>query len=133
MKLTDVATGQELTPELIALIELSAVHPQISVDVCPEITLVSWRVAEVTVPYDKQRTHHMIGYNVETGSGAVSSAIQKTETKDGKVFCTTESGRVYELKGIPGRNSDAEYVWGRWVGINGATDVVDVSGQYTGG
>lgn len=44
----------------------------------------------------------------------------------------TSSGRVYELRGTPGFNSDGEYAWNRWLAINSATDVADVTAEISG-
>lgn len=39
----------------------------------------------------------------------------------------TRSGRVYELSGRPGMNSDALYVWGLWKRTNRVLDGRDVT------
>jgi hypothetical protein len=42
----------------------------------------------------------------------------------------TSSGRIYNLEGQPGFNSDADYVWANWKAINDARDDVNVTNQY---
>jgi len=89
----------------------------------PEIFLVSWQVMETD-----EGTRHFVGYNL-MGEGRVSSAIQ-TFDRDHMVG-QTRSGRVYKLKGPPGHNSDADYVWGRWRDINGINSYKVVTEEVT--
>lgn len=81
------------------------------VDEVPSIVLENWRVMELD---DGDR--HFVGYNVTEGSGRVSSKIETfdKETMRG----TTRSGRVYELRGPTGWDSDAAYVWANWLALN---------------
>jgi hypothetical protein len=96
-----------------------------SVDAEPKLALCQWRILEATyADPDEPATRHFIGCTVERLSGRVSSAIQviDLETLRG----VTDSGRVYELKGVPGQNLEAEYlwtVWGRVYGVSSWTDV----------
>ena len=93
----------------------------------PEIILTYWHVFEVKLPGRTERTRHFAGQNITDHEGRASSAI---ETFD-PATCrgTTESGRVYELRGSTGFTGDGEYTWSRWKKINSVTDVVDVTAE----
>lgn len=88
------------------------------------VQLVRWRVYETSAG-----DRHFAGRNVQRGTGRVSTAIVAFDaaTQCGR----TESGRVYELVGRPGRDTDGDYVWGRWLKINGNPTWRDVSEEYT--
>lgn len=97
------------------------------VDQEPLTDLVRWTVQEV--PVGDSVTRHFVGYCYE---GRVSSPVQEwdVETHIG----VTRSGRRYRLIGEPGWNTDAMYVWGRWLAINDVDKdaAVDVSSEYSG-
>lgn len=88
----------------------------------PALTLKSWSVRQLA---DGGR--HFVGYCPENREGRVSSAIVEFDrhTRRGR----TTTGRVYELAGKPGWDSDAEYVWQRWLGINEETVWTDVTAE----
>lgn len=92
---------------------------------CPEITLRQWQIFEVKFPQKLNRTRHFVGYSVGDRAGQISSAIQQFDLKTMRGI--TESGRVYQLLGLPGCNADADYTWSRWKSICSITDVVDVT------
>lgn len=96
----------------------------------PVVTLFNWRVFGAPSPDKKEIHHHFNGYNLEEGSGRVSSNIIAfdLETKTG----TTRSGRKYQLVGSPNYNSDAYYVFKQWLRINQVdeTEVTDVTSEY---
>ena len=73
------------------------------------------------------RTRHFAGYNVTDREGRASSAIVTFDVATGRGV--TVSGRVYELRGRTDFNADGEYVWHRWLEINSAMDVVDVTDE----
>lgn len=89
----------------------------------PETVLTQWRVMQV----DGDSIHFVGNAGYE---GRVCSAVQSYDpsTRRG----VTLSGRVYELHGDSGYNSDAMYVWARWRQINNISDsnVVDVTSHY---
>lgn len=95
------------------------------IDETPEIRLARWSVREVIINGEVSR--HFVGENLTEGYGRVSSAIQEFDraTMRGR----TASGRIYELVGNPGRDSDAEYTWGSWKMANEVTEERDVSGE----
>jgi hypothetical protein len=72
-----------------------------------------------------EKTRHFVGYNLTEREGRTSSSIVEFDpmTKRG----VTESGRVYELVGSAGHNSDGIYTFNRWCEINGITEIVDVT------
>lgn len=88
----------------------------------PTTSLESWRVMELP---DGDR--HLVGYAVEAREGRTSSAIRQFDA--GCLRAVTNSGRVYQLVGRPGADSDAEYVWARWRHINEVIEFADVSLQ----
>lgn len=98
-----------------------------SVEETPCITLVSWRVFEVSSSHYGERTRHFCGYNVTEYEGRVSSKIVSFDYETGRGI--TDSGRVYQLAGPSGHNGDGLYVWGIWVNRLNATDIIDVTDE----
>lgn len=88
----------------------------------PRIRLADWRVFALP-----DGDHHFVGYNIGN-TGRVSSKIVSfaPETMTG----VTRSGRVYELVGAPGYDSDGLYTWATWKRINGIEECTDVTEQY---
>lgn len=78
-----------------------------SVENVPEIRLASWRVFESNLG-----ERHLVGYNLTLREGRVTSQVTSFDAKQKRAV--TESGRVYELVGQAGWNSDADYVWNVW-------------------
>lgn len=79
----------------------------------PHVTLESWAVFEVPLNgLDQPWTRHLAGYSCEDGQGQVCSPVEAFDPASGQ--CVTRSGRVYRLRGGPGLDLDAEYVWDRW-------------------
>jgi len=74
---------------------------------------------------------HFIGYVVDNHEGRVSTAIVSLDlaARTG----VTSSGRLYELIGKPGHDSDADYVWGRWARVNGVKRAQDVTAELLSG
>lgn len=84
-----------------------------SIEERPDVTLSDWAAFEVPLNGpDQPWTRHLAGWSREDQHGQVCSAIQQFNPVTGT--CVTESGRVYLLKGRPGLNADAKYVWNRW-------------------
>jgi len=109
---------------------IGGIHRVASVNEQPEIILQRWSVREVSgyLGQTNRRTRHFVGWNVEDSEGRASTPIIMYDpvTCRGK----TESGRVYELRGDPGFQADAEYIWKRWAKINAVTDEADVTVEY---
>lgn len=95
------------------------------VDQAPEVTMSEWRIMEVTSPYWDGASRHFVGYNVTNGEGRVSSEIVEFDKE--KMTGITRSGRVYQLVGPSGQDSDANYVWNRWKELNHVDSELDVS------
>ena len=94
----------------------------------PSITLVRWRVLEVTEgPRVGER--HLVGYNEEDWEGRVSTAIMSFDATT--KLCITKSGRVYKLVGPACYDADGDYVWRWWAKVNEITDEIDVSSEYS--
>lgn len=97
-----------------------------SIEDRPDVTLRDWAAFEVPLHGpDQPWTRHLAGWSCEDQQGQVCSAVQQFDPQTGS--CLTESGRVYRLKGRPGLNSDAQYVWNRWKRIAAITEQRDVT------
>lgn len=90
----------------------------------PQIVLWGWTIYEVQSEFEDEPTCHFVGYNVYDREGRTSTKIVEFDptTKRG----VTASGRVYELQGEPGYNSDADYTFRRWAEVNRATVLREV-------
>lgn len=90
----------------------------------PEIVLWGWTVYEVQSAFEDGPTRHFVGYNVYDREGRTSTKIVEFDpvTKRG----VTASGRVYQLEGEPGYNSDAYYVFNMWCSVNEAVVIKEV-------
>lgn len=101
----------------------------VSVESC--IPMSNWSIRQVKgIKEGEETTDHLVGFNNNSYNGRVSSAIISFDPI--KAICITQSGRAYHLLGDPGYSSDGEYVWGRWVDINGVKkeDIKDVTDVY---
>ena len=116
------------TQPKLAVVEISGgVWKCRPVDERPEIILTYWHVFEVKLPGRTERSRHFAGQNITDREGRASSAIIIFDAANNRG--TTESGRVYELRGNTGFSGDGEYVWKRWKSINSVTDVVDITAE----
>lgn len=78
------------------------------VDLQPVVTLIRWRVLLICQgPATGAR--HLCGFNIENGAGRCSTAITSIDREN--MHCTTQSGRLYVLKGRPSFDRDGDYVW----------------------
>ena len=85
----------------------------------PEIVLVRWRIMETDTG-----ERHLVGAR-DDFTGRVSTAMTKFDPL--RMVATTESGRIYQLRGAPGHNADARYVWEQWCLVNGVRKFNDVT------
>lgn len=92
----------------------------------PTVHLVRWRVLEVR-NRDLELECHFVGYNAEGREGRVSTAIRHFDPTTSRGV--TKSGRVYQLIGPPGYDSDGAWVWHHWSRLNGMTDEKDVTAE----
>jgi hypothetical protein len=97
------------------------VWPIASVEDEPSTTLVRWSVW-TTWPGEER---HLVGWAVEDREGRVSSAVRAFDVRT--LRATTRSGRVYELRGRPGNDLDAKYVWNQWKRLNDVERCSDVT------
>lgn len=98
------------------------------VDITPEVELTNWSICEVSSALWSERTRHFIGHSLTEGPGRVSSAIQHFDQD--YMVGITRSGRSYKLSGNPGRDSDAQYVFGIWCARNQISEITDVTNEY---
>lgn len=80
------------------------------VSVEPVTVLSRWKLVQIT-GNDGRRSRHLVGR--ADFEGRVCSAIVSIDLAAMRV--TTISGRVYELDGPPGRDSDADWVFAGWL------------------
>jgi hypothetical protein len=131
-KFTRIDMDLEHLAKLADYLEATSVWNVASVADEPDTKLTQWRIFSIRGGKggDKE-TVHFVGYTEGWhGEGRVCSAVQTFDgaTRKG----VTKSGRIYELVGDPGYNSDAMYVWARWLSINGDPDVEDITDSYPG-
>ncbi|WP_088953310.1 hypothetical protein [Variovorax sp. HW608] len=55
----------------------------------------------------------------------MSSVVREVDVRTLQI--KTGTGRIYLLKGRPGSNLDAEYVWQQWAAVNSITSWEDVT------
>ena len=92
----------------------------------PTRTLEAWNVMEI--PFDgpdKPWTRHFVGFKREGCVGQVSTPVEKFDPVTGRGL--TRSGRVYELRGNAGFNSDAFATWAAFKHVNQIHDERDIS------
>lgn len=89
----------------------------------------SWRVFEVQLPNRPGPTRHVVGTNMDTGEGMVSSAIVSFNPSTGRV--ETESGSVYMLEGVAAvANLKCEALWARWTAKASLGQEREVTTEY---
>lgn len=89
----------------------------------PEIDLACWAVIET----DKGE-RHLVGIDLSTGAGQVSSAIAAFEAS--AMEFRTVSGRRYRMREAANLADDARYAWDRWATFNGVQSWRDVTKEY---
>jgi hypothetical protein len=119
-----------VTRKSIEVEVIGGIHATPSVQEQPDIALQRWWVLEVSgyLGQRDRRTRHFVGWNVFDVEGRASTPIVAWDpvTRRGR----TESGRVYELRGDPGYQADADYVWKGWSRANRVMDEKDVTAEY---
>lgn len=89
-------------------------------------TLTGWCIFEARLAHTPDvLSRHLVGWAEEAHEGRTSSAV--VELNAAARTARTESGRLYHLVGRPRMQSDARHVWGRFVRINHAVDVRDIT------
>ena len=98
----------------------------------PQVRLARWRVLEASYfAAGALPTRHLVGCLAGDGTGRVCSAIQSIDLAT--MRGVTRSGRVYELVGAPGWDSEGEYVWDVWCRINKVAASTDVTAEVIPG
>lgn len=119
----------EQLSKLADLMEATSIWKVASVADEPNTRLTQWQIYKVKpVMEGKPETIHFVGY--AGYEGRVCSSVQTFDAATRKGV--TRSGRIYELVGDPGYNSDAMYVWDRWLSINGDPGVENITESYLG-
>lgn len=90
------------------------------IDEEPVIRLQRWRILRTDAG-----SEHFVGFHSDGRSGRVSSDIQQLER--GARRGVTSSGRIYVLDGPSVWNTQAEYVWAHWCGVNHILAYEDVT------
>lgn len=117
----------EALTKLAGYVEATSIWRPCSVEQEPETILTQWRVFEVAGDFDSvPTTIHFVGY--AGYEGRVCSPVQTYDPTTRRGI--TRSGRVYELSGPSGWNSDADYVFRRWLLRNGSPKAVEVTDKY---
>ncbi|KGC43769.1 hypothetical protein [Burkholderia pseudomallei] len=92
----------------------------------PDVVLIRWAIYRIN-----DNELHFVGTRADKNSGRVSSAIAQLDLE--RRVGATRSGRVYALKGGPGIDSDAQYVWNSWCRLNGVTTSTNVTIELLNG
>lgn len=93
------------------LVLTGGIHTTQPVSVEPEIDLSRWSARKLP-----DGDVHLVGWNIRSGEGRVSNTVKTFDAPSATV--TTSTGRRYFLRGAPGSDPDAEYVWNGWRLIN---------------
>jgi hypothetical protein len=95
----------------------------------PQKWLERWQVYKVIDAKIQPEVfgYHFVGYDIQGGHGAVSSKIGQFDPV--KMCGITNSGRIYQLVGMPGTDPDAQYTLSGWAAANQVT-VVDATAEF---
>lgn len=111
--------------KLKSLVSVLASIPNIwnatTVESEPQKWLKSWQVYKVVEAKVQPEVfgYHLVGFDVQGGHGAVSSKVGQFDPVN---MCgITNSGRVYQLVGMPGSDPDAQYTLNGWAAANQVT------------
>ncbi|GAC1643241.1 MAG: hypothetical protein NVS9B11_12540 [Candidatus Dormibacteraceae bacterium] len=100
---------------LLFMLDPTSYGKSASVTDKPQVQLTDWDIKE-----DTAGNRYFVGSEVG-GRGRASTAIVEFDAE--RMRGRTESGRVYELLGPPGRSSNGEYTWSIYKVVNGITEV----------
>lgn len=84
----------------------------------PQKWLEKWQVYKVIDAKIQPEVfgYHFVGYDIQGGHGAVSSKVGQFDPV--KMCGVTNSGRIYQLVGMPGIDPDAQYTLDGWAAGN---------------
>jgi len=101
--------------DTVKVVIQECLHEIDSVQNKPQTTLTHWQLIKVRSS-DGTFTRHLKGR--ADGEGRASTSIVALNVVG--LQATTQSGRIYVLE-RPGHDSDADWVFGNWLRINGCT------------
>lgn len=78
----------------------------------PHVELALWSVFLLFLPVLGIPTIHVVGVNRRSGRGRVSSPVVKVHTSGMRVI--TQSGRLYDLVGVPGSDAAGLAILDDW-------------------
>ena len=113
-----------MSPRLVAFIS-GGIWKTRPIDEQPEMQLARWSVWEVGS--GSSATCHFVGYNLIDHEGRASSAIVDFDSV--ALRGRTKSGRIYELIGPPGHDGDGDYVFARWLELNGKPEHREITSE----
>lgn len=119
------ATGLSSEDRDMAASLLFGVHSTLPPSLQPLVKLIRWQVRETITG-----ARHILGRSVSDRAARVSTRIADWDPVTRTAV--TQSGRVYLLEGMPGRDDDASHVFDMWAPGNGI-DVdacVNVTAEY---
>lgn len=95
----------------------------------PQKWLENWQVYKVVDAKVQPEVfgYHFVGFDVQGGHGAISSKVWQFDPV--KMCGITNSGRIYQLVGIPGTDPDAQYTLNGWAAANQVT-VKDATEEF---
>jgi hypothetical protein len=109
-----------MDPDLLRALVSGGIWRTAPVSQSPQIVLESWTIRQLA-----NGDRHFVGWNCTDHEGRASSKIVTFDPTS--LRGVTRSGRVYELRGRPGHDRDAEHVWASWLRINGKPAWTDVT------
>lgn len=112
-----------------ALANIPNVWSATTVESEPQKWLEKWQVYKVVDAKIQPEVfgYHFVGFDVQGGHGAVSSKVEQFDPV--KMCGITNSGRVYQLAGMPGTDPDAQYTLNGWAAANQVT-VTDATEEF---
>lgn len=121
--LINLTLDQLRSPGVVDFLHEASVWQVAPVSESPDIVLIRWQVMQLP-----NGDLHFVGWNVRDSEGRASTRITEFDPKTRSA--KTDSGRIYQLVGPAGKDGDGQYVWRRWMKVNGAAEFADVSAQF---
>lgn len=79
----------------------------------PLIELFDWSAFLMFLPALGSPSVHLVGLNLRSGRARVTSPVTRVHISGTRVI--TNSGRIYDLLGLPGSPDDCRAMMGSWV------------------
>lgn len=90
-----------------------------------DVTLKRWGAFALLVPDLGEPTLHVVGLNVRSRRGRVSSPVVKVHVTGRRLI--TRSGRTYDLSGAPGAQQDCLAILSSWATTWNASMLADLT------